>query len=68
MLLQWHDGKEWDKVIDVEMDGGVTLKLPLNADEDPYDVADRFLTAHNLPEQFRQQVVQFIVDNVSSGA
>lgn len=62
--LQWYDGQEWDIVIDVEMDAGAKLKLPLNKDEDPYDVADRFLHKHGLPEAFKQQVVQFILDNV----
>jgi phospholipase A-2-activating protein len=50
-------GQEWDYVFDVEMDaGGPPLKLPMQAGENPYIVADRFLETHDLPGEFKEQV------------
>lgn len=61
--VQWHDGKEWDFMIDVDTEGGA-LKLPLNRGEDPYDVADRFLQKHNLPASYMQQVADFVAQTL----
>lgn len=67
-----HDGQEWDYVFDVDVaDGAQPLKLAMNADENPYLVADRFIEAYELPAQFKEQIVQFIMQNTggsSSGA
>lgn len=49
-------GREWDHVFDVEMDSGMKLKLALDAGENPYIVADRFLAQHDLPLEFKEQV------------
>ena len=61
--MQWHDGKEWDFMIDVDTEQG-NLKLPLNRGEDPFDVADRFLEKHNLPRSYTQQVADFIMQSL----
>jgi hypothetical protein len=53
---KWHLGREWDHVFDVEMDSGAKLKLALDARENPYIVADRFLEQHDLPAEFKEQV------------
>lgn len=53
---KWHLGREWDHVFDVEMDSGAKLKLALDAGENPYIVADRFLEQHDLPQEFKEQV------------
>eukprot|EP00879_Flechtneria_rotunda_P023083 GHRR01024402.1.p1 GENE.GHRR01024402.1~~GHRR01024402.1.p1 ORF type:complete len:154 (+),score=56.22 GHRR01024402.1:48-464(+) len=53
---KWYMGREWDYVFDVEMDSGLKLKLALDAGENPYIVADRFLDQHDLPAEFKEQV------------
>ena len=65
------DGKHYDYVFDVDVqDGAPPLKLPYNKNENPYEAADRFILAHSLPQSYREQVVQFIVQNTGgqSGA
>ena len=61
-FVQWHDGKEWDLLLDVDADG-TDLKLAMNRGEDPYTVADRFMMEHNLPATYLEQIVQFIIRN-----
>ncbi len=64
---KWHEGKEWDYVIDVEFrEGSPPLKLAGNNDENPYIVADRFLEANELPNQFKDQIVAFIEANTGA--
>jgi phospholipase A-2-activating protein len=43
-------------VFDVEMDSGMKLKLAMDAGENPYLVADRFLADNDLPGEFKEQV------------
>ncbi|KAH8117032.1 phospholipase A-2-activating protein [Phellopilus nigrolimitatus] len=63
---QLHDGKEYDYVFDVDIKDGVPpLKLPYNANENPYIAAQRFLIANELPMSYLDQVVQFIETNAS---
>uniref|UniRef100_A0A7S2Z8E4 PFU domain-containing protein n=1 Tax=Chloropicon laureae TaxID=464258 RepID=A0A7S2Z8E4_9CHLO len=58
------DGQHYDYVFDVDVQDGVPpLKLPYNRGENPYEAADRFLLAHTLPASYREQVVQFIIQN-----
>ena len=58
------DGQHYDYVFDVDVQDGVPpLKLPYNRGENPYEAADRFLLAHSLPQSYREQVVQFIIQN-----
>ncbi|TFY66674.1 hypothetical protein EVG20_g4413 [Dentipellis fragilis] len=61
---QLHEGKEYDYVFDVDIQDGVPpLKLPYNANENPYGAAQRFLEANELPMNYVDQVVQFIEKN-----
>ncbi|KAL3614135.1 hypothetical protein CASFOL_042209 [Castilleja foliolosa] len=58
------DGAQYDYVFDVDIgDGEPVRKLPYNRSENPYDVADKWLLKENLPLSYRQQVVEFILQN-----
>lgn len=60
------EGKEYDYVFDVDIADGVPpLKLPFNLSENPYAAAQRFLEKNDLPQQYADQVVQFIDKNTS---
>ena len=64
-----YQGAEYDYVFDVAMEEGQpSLKLPFNDGDDPYVAADLFLENNGLPEAFRGQIVDFIVQNASVGA
>ncbi|KAH1220154.1 Phospholipase A-2-activating protein [Glycine max] len=61
---QFFDGIQYDYVFDVDIgDGMPTRKLPYNRSDNPYDVADKWLLKENLPLSFREQIVQFILQN-----
>jgi phospholipase A-2-activating protein len=61
------NGVEWDYIIDVDVaDGAPPLKLAMNADENPYLVADRFIEQHDLPGTYKEQIVQFIMQNTTA--
>ncbi|CAO2813433.1 unnamed protein product [Amaranthus hypochondriacus] len=58
------DGKEYDHVFDVDIgDGEPIRKLPCNRSDNPYDTADKWLLKENLPLSYRQQIVDFILEN-----
>lgn len=53
-------------MFDVDVADGVPpLKLPMDKAEDPYDVAERFLMRHGLPDSYLEQVVSFIQENTA---
>lgn len=63
-LKKTFDGKEYDFVFDVDIeDGAPPLKLPFNHTDNPYETADKFLAANELPASYREEVVQFIFQN-----
>ncbi|KAG8766257.1 hypothetical protein FRC15_006501, partial [Serendipita sp. 397] len=63
---QLFDGKEYDYVFDVDIkDGAPPLKLPYNANENPYQAAHRFLTRNDLPMSYIDEVAQFIDKNTA---
>lgn len=63
------DGKEYDHVFDVDIgDGEPIRKLPYNRSDNPYDTADKWLLKENLPISYRQQVVDFILENTGQKA
>lgn len=63
------NGVEWDYIIDVDVaDGAPPLKLAMNADENPYIVADRFIEQHDLPGTYKEQIVQFIMQNTTASS
>ncbi|KAL9253320.1 Phospholipase A-2-activating protein-like protein [Drosera capensis] len=58
------DGVEYDYVFDVDIgDGEPIRKLPYNRSDDPYSAADKWLLNQNLPLSYRQQIVDFILEN-----
>lgn len=58
------DGIQYDYVFDVDIgDGEPTRKLPYNRSGNPYDAADKWLLKENLPFSYRQQIVEFILQN-----
>ncbi|XP_062189711.1 uncharacterized protein LOC133892777 [Phragmites australis] len=58
------DGVRYDFVFNVDIgDGEPIRKLPYNRSDDPYVVADKWLLKENLPLTYRQQVVEFILQN-----
>ncbi|KAJ8763340.1 hypothetical protein K2173_002223 [Erythroxylum novogranatense] len=59
-----HNGTEYDYVFDVDIgDGEPIRKLPYNRSDNPYDTADKWLLKENLPLSYRQQIVEFILQN-----
>ncbi|XP_020095852.1 phospholipase A-2-activating protein isoform X1 [Ananas comosus] len=61
---QVSDGVRYDYVFDVDIgDGEPIRKLPYNLSDNPYAVADKWLLKENLPLSYRQQVVEFILQN-----
>ncbi|KAF8584089.1 PFU-domain-containing protein [Ramaria rubella] len=61
---QLYEGKEYDYVFDVDIQEGMPpLKLPYNATENPFEAAQRFLHAHELPLTYIDEVVKFIEQN-----
>ncbi|KAI0306420.1 phospholipase A-2-activating protein [Multifurca ochricompacta] len=61
---QLHEGREYDYVFDVDIQDGVPpLKLPYNANENPFTAARRFLEQNDLPLSYIDQVVHFIEKN-----
>ncbi|KAJ4747357.1 Phospholipase A-2-activating [Rhynchospora pubera] len=61
---QVYNGTRYDFVFDVDIGDGLPIrKLPYNRSENPYEVADKWLVKENLPLTFREQVVEFILQN-----
>lgn len=59
-----HNGVRYDYVFDVDIgDGEPIRKLPYNRGDNPYATADKWLLEENLPLAYRQQVVEFILQN-----
>ncbi|PLW09241.1 hypothetical protein PCANC_19978 [Puccinia coronata f. sp. avenae] len=66
---QLFEGKEYDYVFDVDIkDGEPPLKLPYNASDNPYTVAQKWLAKHELPDTYVDQIVEFIDKNTSGVA
>ncbi|KAF7126945.1 hypothetical protein RHSIM_Rhsim11G0173300 [Rhododendron simsii] len=58
------DGLQYDYVFDVDIgDGEPVRKLPYNRSDNPYATADKWLVKENLPLSYRQQIVEFILQN-----
>ena len=55
--LQFHAGKQWDYVFDVDVEEGAPpRKLAMNKGDNPHQVAERFLIEENLPTTYKHQV------------
>lgn len=58
------EGKRYDYVFDVDIeDGSDPLKLPVNITDNVYEVADKFILKYELPQSYRDQIVNFIISN-----
>lgn len=61
---QMFDGKEYDYVFDVDIsENAPPLKLPYNANENPFAAAQSFVKKNELPEQYVDEVANFIMKN-----
>lgn len=62
-----YEGGKYDFVFDVDVyEGQPPLKLPVNASDNPYEVADKFISRYELPSSYKDQIVQFIIKNTGS--
>jgi phospholipase A-2-activating protein len=60
------NGVKYDKVFDIEIDEGVTLKLGYNHGQNPYAVAQDFIWANDLPQEHLDQIANFIDKNAGA--
>ncbi|MCL4124818.1 UNVERIFIED_CONTAM: hypothetical protein GTU68_054159 [Idotea baltica] len=63
-----YQGREYDFVFDVDLDEGRVIKLPYNRGEDPWIVAQAFIHQHELPQDYLDQVANFITTNAKVSA
>ncbi|KAF9584006.1 hypothetical protein BGW38_007892 [Lunasporangiospora selenospora] len=62
-----YEGREYDHVFDIDVgDNLPALKLPFNVTENPYTAAQAFLHKHDLPQEYLDQVADFITKNASA--
>eukprot|EP00834_Sanchytrium_tribonematis_P005213 NODE_301_length_10368_cov_0.471614.p2 type:complete len:658 gc:universal NODE_301_length_10368_cov_0.471614:5196-3223(-) len=64
---QIFEGKEYDYVFDVDLDGKM-MKLPYNTLENPFSAALSFLNKNQLDQVHLDDVANFIVKNTGSAA
>ncbi|CAG8434421.1 1374_t:CDS:10 [Diversispora eburnea] len=58
------NGKEYDYIFDVDIGDGVPpLKLPYNVTDNPYNAAQQFIWANELPQDYLDQIADFITKN-----
>lgn len=63
------EGKMYDYLFDVDIqEGHSPLKLPVNANDNPYTLADQFITRYELPPSYKEQLVNFIITSTSDGS
>ena len=59
-----YNGVEYDYVFNIELDGGLKLKLPYNKTEDPWMAAQKFIHQHdNLTQDHLETIARFIIAN-----
>jgi phospholipase A-2-activating protein len=59
-----YNGKDYDYVFDVDIeDGKPPLKLPYNANQNPYETARKFIEDNKLPMTYLDEVTNFIIKN-----
>ena len=54
------DGKEYDNITEVYISDTQSVKLGINRDDDPLDVADRFCALYDLPADAKGQIVAHV--------
>ncbi|CAG8499469.1 10538_t:CDS:10 [Ambispora gerdemannii] len=61
---QLYNGIEYDYLFDVDLGEGVPpLKLPYNVTDNPYQAAQAFIWANQLPQSYLDQIANFIIQN-----
>lgn len=61
---QLYAGEEYDHVFDVNLsDDAPPLKLPYNTNQNPYEAAQKFCFANELPLEYMDEIVKFIEKN-----
>jgi phospholipase A-2-activating protein len=60
------NGVKYDRVFDIEIDEGVTLKLGYNNGQNPYAVAQEFIWTNDLPQEHLDQIANFIDKNAAA--
>ena len=64
-----HEGKDYDYVFDVDIEEGKPpLKLPYNSNQNPYEVAQKFIANNELPVTYLDQVANFILSNTQGAS
>ena len=64
-----YNGKQYDYVFDVDIGDGVPQrKLPFNVGDNPVEVAQKWLEEQNLPETYKEQVVDFLIQNTGGSS
>ncbi|KAI5294798.1 hypothetical protein KEM52_003176 [Ascosphaera acerosa] len=62
-------GQDYDYVFDVDVeDGKPPLRLPYNLNQNPYQVAQKFVADNELPISYLDQVTQFIINNTQGAS
>ena len=57
---QMLDGQEYDNITEVYISDNQSVKLGINRDDDPLDVADRFCAMYDLPADAKGQIVAHV--------
>ena len=66
---QVFNGREYDYVFDVDIqEGAPPLKLPYNASDNPYVTAQNFIHEHELPQDYLDQIANFIITNTKGAS
>jgi len=61
------NGMEYDKVFDIEVDEGLTLKCGYNYGQNSYEVAQDFIWANDLSQDHLDEIARFIDRNANQG-
>lgn len=62
-----YNGKVYDYVFDVEFESSKTpLKLPCDRNENPYEVASKFISNNNLSPDLIHEIVDFLIKNIET--
>lgn len=64
-----YRGKDYDHVFDVDIeDGKPPLKLPYNLNQNPYEVAQKFIDDNELPATYLDQIAAHITNNAQAAS
>eukprot|EP00290_Baffinella_frigidus_P008213 CAMPEP_0180122658 /NCGR_PEP_ID=MMETSP0986-20121125/3691_1 /TAXON_ID=697907 /ORGANISM="non described non described, Strain CCMP2293" /LENGTH=774 /DNA_ID=CAMNT_0022061857 /DNA_START=102 /DNA_END=2422 /DNA_ORIENTATION=+ len=61
------NGKQYDKVFDVEVEAGVTLKCGYNLGQNPYSVAQEFIWDNDLEQAHLDEIARWIDTQANQG-